>query len=390
MLLKPLTLVAGLLAAPAARAFLLPPEVSDTDIQVANTIDSIASQVNEIHVDVECPGCPVLLRNRHGKTVQLKTKYPNHLELTFAVDHLADHDRLLLNGVELYPARELLTTVLKAPQVVDRNTEKKTKEKRHRPDGEKHKGRYRVYPQPQQLSFGLKVSPATKDVESQLELVEIEFQIIAVGVTFIDGIPGVKVSLIKDGEGRLLISKIGKGEANTFVKELPGGDAKECTTALCRWISAAREKLKSFKGLGHCANKGGVEPPVSGEASHSHSHPHPHRPVHGHGHQEHRWGKLFKHMASHILLPVLIGIVAGVSVSLIGMAVGTVLVSLWRVFFRRRHHSSSSSGHRRRHSHHKAPRKEVVLVEEEKAGLMENQDAPPSYEEQETVKTSQV
>ncbi|EAQ89827.1 hypothetical protein CHGG_06446 [Chaetomium globosum CBS 148.51] len=385
MLLKPLTLVAGLLAVPAARAFLVPPEVSDTDIQVANTIDSIASQINEIHVDVQCPGCPVLLRNRRGKTVQFKTKFPSHLELTFSVDHLADHDRLLLNGVELYPAHEALTTALKAPQVVDRKTKEKTKEKRHHPDGERHKGRYRVYPQPQQLSFGLKVMPATKDAKTELELVEIEFQIIAVGVAFIDGIPGVKVSLVKDSEGRLLISKVEKGEANTFVKELPGGDANECTTALCRWISAAREKLKSFKG--HCSNKGGAEPSVSGEASHPHSHPH--HPAAGHGHQEHRWGKLLKHMASHILLPVLIGIVAGVSVSLIGMAVGTVLISLWRVFFRRRHHSGSS-GHRRRHSHHKTPRKEVVLVEEEKAGLMVNQDAPPSYEEQETVKTSQV
>ncbi|KAH6855112.1 hypothetical protein B0I37DRAFT_47315 [Chaetomium sp. MPI-CAGE-AT-0009] len=381
MLLKPLTLVAGLLAVPAARAFLIPPEVSDTDIQVANTIESVGSQVTDIQVvDVECPGCPVLLTNRRGKSVQFKTKFPSHLELAFSVDHLADHDRLLLNGVELYPSHETLITALKAPQIVDR----KPKEKRHHPDGERHKGRHRVYPQPQQLSFGLRVAPAIKDAEGQFELVEIEFQIIAVGVAFIDGIPAVKVKLIKDGEGRLVISQIEKGEANTFVKELPGGDADECTTMLCRWLAAAREKLKKFKGLGHCGTKGAESSPASGEASHSHSHPHSHRPVTGHGHQEHRWGKLFKHMASHILLPVLIGIVAGVSVSLVGMAVGTLLVSLWRAFFRRRR--SSSSGHRRRHSHHKAPRKEVVLVEDEKAGLMENQDAPPSYEEQETPK----
>jgi hypothetical protein len=52
------------------------------------------------------------------------------------------------------------------------------------------------------------------------------------------------------------------------------------------------------------------------------SHPNPHhhqRPHAGHWaapYQEHRWGKLFKHIASHILLPVLIGIFAGVSISL--------------------------------------------------------------------------
>ncbi|KAK3298338.1 uncharacterized protein B0H64DRAFT_384793 [Chaetomium fimeti] len=383
MLLKPLTLVAGLLAVPAARAFLIPPEVSDTDIQVANTIAGINSHVTDVQiVDVNCPGCPVLLTNRRGKSVQFKTKFPSHLELAFSVDHLADHDRLLLNGVELYPSGETMTTTVKAPQIVDR----KPKGKRHHPDGEKHKGkgRYRVYPQPQQLSFAVQVATTPKDAEGKV-VVDIEFQVMAVGPTFIDGIPSVKVNIIQDGEGRLIISQIQKGEpSNVFLKKLPGGDTKECTTSVCRWLAAALEKIKSFKGIGHCANKGGEKSPISDEASHSH--PHAHRPVTGHGHQEHRWGKLFKHMASHILLPVLIGIVAGVTVSLIGMAVGTVLVSLWRLFFRRRS-SSSTSGHRRRHSHHKAPRKEVVVVEEEKAGLMENQDAPPSYEEQETPKT---
>ena len=70
----------------------------------------------------------------------------------------------------------------------------------------------------------------------------------------------------------------------------------------------------------------------------------------------------------------------------LGMLVGTVIVSLWRTFFRR----PSERRHRRHHSRshsqsHKAVAKEA-LVEEEKAGLMEDQEAPPSYEAEDGLK----
>jgi hypothetical protein len=52
------------------------------------------------------------------------------------------------------------------------------------------------------------------------------------------------------------------------------------------------------------------------------------------------------------------------------MVVGTLIVSVWRFFFRRPS---------RRHSHHKAADKEVAFTEE-KSGLIEHQDPPPSYE----------
>jgi len=408
MLLKPLTLAAGLLAVPATQAFLLPPEVSDADVQVASTIESIGAQVAETQVvNVECPGCPILLTSRRGKDVQVYIDRPSHLQLTFLVDHQPDHDRLLVNGFALYPSEEMVLTTLSALQIVDRED----KEKRHRPehdhhDREHHRRPHKLTPLPQELGFGLQVNRTQKDADAQFELVELELQIIAVGTAFIDGIPNVKVKLVKDAEGRLLMSQIEKGEPKKMVDHPgSGADTPACSTVLCKWLSFVRaklEKLKSLKGFKNCHSKGGMKPPVSSDAPHHHPHhPHPDRPAADSWrapYQEHRWGKLLKHMASHILLPVLIGIVAGVSVSLVGMAVGTVIVSLWRILFRRRT-SGSSSGHRRRHSshshhHHKAARKEAAF-EEEKSGLMAYQDAPPSYEEQEeqeeeVVKTAQV
>ncbi len=61
------------------------------------------------------------------------------------------------------------------------------------------------------------------------------------------------------------------------------------------------------------------------------------------------------------------------------MMVGTLIVGLWRVFVRRQ-----SFFHQRRrhgHCHHKASQKEAAVAEE-KSGLMEHQDAPPSYEDE--------
>jgi hypothetical protein len=303
MLLKPLTLAAGLLAAlPATQAFLVPPEVSDADIQVANTIESIGSQVADTHVvDVDCPGCPILVTGRSGRPIQLQIDRPSHLELTFSIDHQPNHDRLLVNGFELYPSNAMMRDTLSAPQVVDR--EDKVRRHRKRP--------HRFEPQPQRLGIGVNVGPAKKDVDGQFELVEIELQIIEVDVAFIDGIPSLKVNLIKDTEGRLIMSQILKSEP----KNLLGGQKGECTSTLCKLVAAARERLKKFKGFkgfGNChgATKGGMKP-----AAKPH---HPHRPE-GHWrapHQERRWSRLFMYIGSHILLPVLIGVVAGVTVSL--------------------------------------------------------------------------
>lgn len=61
------------------------------------------------------------------------------------------------------------------------------------------------------------------------------------------------------------------------------------------------------------------------------------------------------------------------------MMVGTFIVALWRTFFRRPHHRQT--GHSRRRSVHKES-----AVAEEKSGLMEHQDAPPSYEEEDLKK----
>ncbi|KAL2166586.1 hypothetical protein VTG60DRAFT_2481 [Thermothelomyces hinnuleus] len=393
MLLKPLTLAAGLLALPAAQAFLIPPEVSETDIHIANTIESIGPQVAEsqiVPVAVECPGCPILLRGRHGRTVQLKIDRPSHLEMVFSIDRQPDHDRLLVNGFDLYPSRGMSGGILSAPQVVDR--EWKKEHKPHYPEGEHRRLRHRLTPQPQALGFGLKVSPPKPDADGQFELVEVELQILEVGVAFVDGIPSLNLKLIKDRDGRLLISRIDKVQPEVLAPP-PAVEPEGCLMRLFRWLAIARKKLDGSNGFAHC-HDAAKHPSAFDETlphhgpHHHHHHHHPHADNWRMTYEHRHWGKLLKHMASHILLPVLIGIVAGVSISLIGMAVGTVLVSLWNTLSGRRRHGANHRRHRSSRSHrHKVSLKEAAAAEE-KAGLMEYQDAPLSYEEAETAKTT--
>ncbi|KAL2261595.1 hypothetical protein VTK26DRAFT_3804 [Humicola hyalothermophila] len=391
MLLKPLSVAAGLLAVPAAHAFLLPPEVSESDIQIANTLEMVAPGRAESQVvELECLDCPILVKGRHGKAIEIQIDRPNHLEMTFSVDHQPDYDRLLVNGFELYPSGDPIHDALFAPQVIDRQHSGKDTEKRHR-DGKHHRRPHHLVPQRQRLGWALHVGEPKPDAEGEFELVEVELQVIEVGYTFVDGIPNVKVKLIKDGSGRLVISEIEKSEPKRIL-ELPNGKPEECTTLLCKMIAMAREKFNKFKSFGHCPGKmkGGMMP-AAGEAPHDHPHqdPHPDGPADDEWspvpYRAHSWAKLFKNIGSHILLPVLVGIVAGVSVSIIGMVVGTVLVSLWRVFRRRRSHRHRHSGR----AHHRAARKEAALSEE-KSGLMEDQEAPPAYEEEDTAKVAHV
>ncbi|KAK3363586.1 hypothetical protein B0T25DRAFT_48861 [Lasiosphaeria hispida] len=413
MLLKPLSLAAGLLAA-SANAFLVPPEVTSSDVEITRSVNPATLEAAKAQIiKVDCPGCPVVFGGRHGPP-RVKTDKANHLELSFTIDHQLESDRLLLNGFELYPTTDPFNKVLAAPQVLDRKKARRAdveaksdKKKRHGPGGPwggppfgkggpfgggkaspwgngpwgkggPH-GHPHWKPQLQPLGFGLQVSPVVKDAESQMELVSIDLQIIEIGTVFVDGIPGVHVELIKGPNGHLLIGKIEIGAEPT----VPESDKQdECTTLLCKWLTMVQDRIQSIKSGKPC--HGAQEDPSAPSPDQTM----PQEPESGNGwhkmHHHHSWGMLFKNIASHILLPVLVGIVAGVSVSLVGMVVGTLIVSLWRALFRRpgRHH------HRRHHSHHKSAsaHKETAVVEEEKSGLMEHQDLPPSYEADEDVK----
>jgi hypothetical protein len=377
MLLKPIALAAAGLAA-ATQAFLLPPAITESDVNVAKAIPEITDAGSSHHVNLPCPGCLVRHKgSKHGYSSPVKAAAdrPVHLELTFNIRHEDNkQDKLLINtGTtldihEIYPDPMSDRTPMLGHLAFDEPSEMEKKLRGHRSGG-----RHRNQP----LDYSLATFEYPVDKKDGLQLIDLEFQVLRVGNKFIEGIPTIHIKLVKDtATGALVIGSLQQTESNTKVPS-PMDKQEECTSFMCKWFSIMKDKAEKMKVK--CGGKAKTthRPPPT----HQHHGVRPYKSKHHNDGNRHSMVELFKNIATHIILPVAVGIIAGVTVSVIGMAIGSLIVTVWRVFFRR-------SSHRRRlHSGaHKAPKKEVVVADvEEKAGLMESQEddqeAPPAYED---------
>jgi len=125
-------LTAAGLAVSTANAFLLPfPEPSENDM--VNTLPvpietdfKIPTIANTQKLELSCPGCPVRVRHHKNKpdSIRIKTDIPSHLNLEFSIFHGPDHDRLIVNGFELYPDSDPIHNTLRATLVPDRHNGK--------------------------------------------------------------------------------------------------------------------------------------------------------------------------------------------------------------------------------------------------------------------------
>ncbi|KAI4866206.1 hypothetical protein F4820DRAFT_267339 [Hypoxylon rubiginosum] len=377
MQLTSIIAAAGL--AVSTNALLLPPDVSASDNDIVSTLPvavevdvNIPKTAEAQNLKLKCPRCPVRIPH-HGKPI-IVNDIPSHLELDFTIESSDGADRLLLNNFELYPNADPFTNSLVAAVRPD-FASRQSKRPPH------FKG-----PQPQSihsLGFGMQTTPVAKSEEDSLELVMVELDIIEVGDIFIDGIPNVQIKLVKTPTGKLMIGEIETSESQM---RNPMDKQEECATLICKWKAVIMQKLASLrahKGCGGRPARVKGHGHVKGQGHHGRPHKASDDGEHRgqrHGNHQKNWGLLFKNIASHILLPVAVGILAGVAASILGMMVGTLVVFLWRLAFRR-------GGSRRSHRHgrhHKASHHEAV-VEDEKSGLMaggEEIDAPPAYLEE--------
>lgn len=387
MLLRPFIAATGLAA--AANAFLLPPELSNIEVDALESIpvDSLWTAHTQAHsVSVECAGCPPVFNKHHGKPKHHK-QHASHLDLDFTVDQA----RLMVNGFELYPNSDPFTNVLMAPQVAEKPGHKKHHSKDDHQNTKALKSHHKFRPHDikpkaveQQLGFSLQIHPVTQTADEVLDLIVVDLQIIEVGSVFVDGLPNVRVHLIKSPANDLVIAKIEQTASETI--SYPAGDLQECTTILCKWRAIVASQLAKMKMhgcagmLGHKAGQAGQHPQHHGQ-----------RPGHmTHHRHQHGWALLFRKLTSHIILPVLVGIVAGVTVSILGMLVGTILVGLWRKVVRGQSffpsHTCRRFGRSSHRHHHKAPQHEAAFAEEKSALMASQEDAelppPPSYEDE--------
>ncbi|KAF5024123.1 hypothetical protein F66182_3809 [Fusarium sp. NRRL 66182] len=327
MLFKPLAFAA------TAAAILIVPETSGADEGVfralpidVDTFEVPVSAFAQV-VDVPCPQC-------RGRNTQL--------ELNFGIQDR----RLMLNGFELYPHADPWNGDLSAAVI-------------------KGNGKSDM----RRLGYGLAIRPEGVDEDQHLEVVNVEVRIIEVGDRFVDGVPPVTVKLIKAPVGEIIIGSI---EVNGT-----GEKAQEDCDVLCR-----------AKGMVHDTWKG-----VKGKFKGCHGmKTHGQRPHHGHGHgkaggkptdnfkhgpamdkqPEQSWGDMFKSIIAYILIPGLMGVVAGVGVAFLTMFFCTMVIRLVRFF--RGEPIEPTPG-----AAHKAAAAEM-LVEDEKTGLILDEETLPQYE----------
>lgn len=332
MLLTPLVFAAS------AAASLVVPEISGADEGVFRALPietdtfALPAAAFSQSLDVPCHQC-------HEDKDSL-------ISLDLSIE---DSTRLVLNGFELYPNADPWGGDLKAAVVQDG-----------------------AVVQEEDLGYSLTVKPVAVNEEQHLQLINVELKVLQVGNRFINGVPTIQVQLIQALSQELAIGRVALIETSE----------EGCSFMMCRAKQLADKLFKALKGCAGRMRKGhnhhhnaagqkdqGVPSVPGGHADK------PTKEHQGKEHQGHRynWHHLFKNIATHIFLPVLMGVTAGVGVAMCAMVLCTIAVRLTSLVRSKR----SQNG--------RCCRKKQVSREEgadvEKVSLMEaaHEEPPPQY-----------
>jgi hypothetical protein len=359
LLLKPLALAA------TAAAILIVPDTSEADDGIFRTLPidvdtfEVPATAFGQSITIPCTRC----RDRNAQ-----------LELNFGIE---EH-RLVLNGFELYPHADPWNGDLSAPVT-------------------KSNGKSAV----RRLGYGLAIRPEGMDDDQHLEVIGVEIRIIEVGDRFVDGVPPVKVKLIKAPVGEIIIGSI-EVEGSSH-----NGLGDDCSM-WCRAKGLLHETLKGIKGSikGKGKGKGCHGMKSHGMKGHGHKNNHGHdnsenknagTPHQGHAQLvpervDYSWANMLKHITAYIIIPVLMGVTAGVGVALyvfilvilvveiltscsFAMFLCTLTVRLVRYFKGERPEPALGADY-------KAAIVEII-AEDEKSGLIVNEEVSPQYEQPE-------
>lgn len=350
-------------------AFLIPPEISEADIDIIKTLPfEDAVGIDNTLVELRCPGCPV------ATDIESKmhaTQVESMLQLNFSVTHENGLDKLLLNGIQIYPIDPRSPTFMEpltASQMIKAD------------DGTW------AYSSTPKLGWALGVRHPASSVEDQLDLVSIHIEIVEVADKFLSGLPTVDLKLLETPSHKLMIGAAEISPPRSQVSK-PTDDGQECTTIVCKWRAIIADRLAALSKLkGGCKGKG---KPASKEArpksKHQGHHGEGHNRPHGHGQDgphrsyrhHHRHGgfsRFLRGIVMHIFIPVLIGIMVGITASLVGMVVGHIAIFLWRITFRRGQRGQCSK-------YTKVEQVEAPeTTDDEAKSFLQHQGPPPEYE----------
>jgi len=311
-------------------------------------------------MEVDCPGCPVTITDLEGKMHSAQVE--SILRLNFSLS-LYDQDRLLLNDIQIYPINAESPTLM-GPLIADQLVKS--------PAGS---WEYAASPK---LSYSLMVShPSDTSSNEQLGLILVKLEVHELADNFVNGIPAVVIKLLETPSGKLMI---GDTEIIPLPSRVsaPTNSNKQCTTTLCRWRAIFADKLSKINGCAGKNRHGGHGHQGQGVRPHGHGRPRPHGPHRPYRHHQRRGGfaRFLRSIVLHVFVPIMIGLVVGVTTSLVGMVVGHLIVSLWRVLFRRG----------QRGQYHRV--QEVAVEDGEDKGFLQTPGPPPTYEEAPAYETA--
>lgn len=259
-------------------------------------------------------------------------------------------DVLFLNELPLYPPHRFPLPPLLAAQI--RDTAKPQD----------------AYAHLVNLGYELSILPEASTAKPDEHVITLELHVVQLNSLFVTGIPSIELQLVKKADGHLLWHDMQVKDAvlppsPSEVEKKKGEKECKSLTLLCKWKALLGDRLATLKaahakgchsldkhrshgkggakkfGQGHAGGKhGGLDDKThwrqGGHGRHGHS---GHRGHHGHhSHMRAAWRK-YGWVVSRIIFPVTVGILAGLTVSAIGIIFGHLLSSIYLAIFRCRH-----------------------------------------------------
>ncbi|KAJ5512650.1 hypothetical protein N7463_002202 [Penicillium fimorum] len=343
-------LLGGAAALGASAMLVVPemePKVDMIEDGFVNVHPMLMQDVHHAIVDLPCSECPFRETNDEGVVSWTEGK-PSSLSLDFSIED----NRLLANGRQIFPPAPPIPIL-----AVQQDEEGKDSN-------------------PMPVGYALEIMPmAAPSDEPGYELLDIRFTVLDLETHPVP-VDTVAITVLQDPNGDLFIAR------TEIENTTPASDRlswKEChgkakclqellvsrirgllAGAKARVISMAKAGRKSchdkFKGktMGHHKEgHGGMPfpspPPFGKEGTgremfgpgghHAHSHgsarPHKHHPHHG------AFARTFSRIVHFIVVPAVLGVLAGLTASVIGMLVGQAVVFLWQ-----RYRGTTSAEHK--------------------------------------------
>ncbi|KAJ5836496.1 hypothetical protein N7447_002522 [Penicillium robsamsonii] len=307
------------------------PKVDMIEDGFVNVHPMLMQDVHHAIVDLPCSECPLRETNDEGVVNWTEGK-PSSLTLDFSIED----NRLLANGRQIFPPAPPIPIL-----AVQQNEEGKESN-------------------PMPVGYALEIMPmAAPSDEPGYELLDIRFTVLDLETHPVP-VDTVAITVLQDPNGELFIAR------TEIENTAPASDRlswKEChgkakclqelmvsrirgllAGAKARVMGMAKAGRKSchdkFNGktMGHHEEGSGREM-VGPGGHHAHSHgsarPHKHHPHHG------AFARAFSRIVHFIVVPAVLGVLAGLTASAIGMLVGQAVVFLWQ-----RYRGTTSAEHK--------------------------------------------